>query len=80
MDDLQILDSADQVFEALGGPAGVAELTGSKSPRVSNWKASGSFPPAMYGLMIDALNARGKTAPRALWRMKQRADATGEHA
>lgn len=69
---LQCLETADQVFDALGGNSGVAELTGSKPPRVSNWRISGSFPPSFYVVMTDALRARGKTAPAALWRMRAR--------
>lgn len=68
--DLETLETADKVFEALGGPAGVQDVTGGKPSQVSNWKAIGSFPPNTYVAMIDALQARGKAAPPSLWRMK----------
>ncbi len=71
--DLECLDTADQVFDALGGNSGVAELTSSKAPRVANWRAAGSFPPKTYVTMTDALRARGKTAPASLWRMLEAA-------
>lgn len=73
--DLEILETADQVFEALGGSSGIAELTESKLSRVSNWRAIGSFPPGFYVVMLDALHERGKTAPASLWRMRARETA-----
>jgi hypothetical protein len=71
--DLEILDTADQVFDALGGNSGVAEVTAAKAPRVSNWRAAGSFPPNTYVAMTDALRVQGKTAPATLWRMLEAA-------
>jgi hypothetical protein len=73
---LEILETADQVFDALGGNQGVAELTESKPSRVSNWRICGSFPANFYVLMTDALRSRGKTAPASLWRMREAAEAS----
>ena len=71
--DLEILETADQVFDALGGNSGVGELTNSKPSRVSNWRGVGSFPPNMYAVMNNALRERGKAAPASLWRMLEAA-------
>lgn len=68
--ELEILETADQVFKALGDSAGVAELTRGKLSQVSNWKKFGSFPPKTYVVMTEALRAQGKTAPASLWRMQ----------
>lgn len=73
--DLQILDTAADVFTALGENPGVAELTGAKASAISMWRAAESFPPNTYVIMTDALRAVGKTAPDSLWRMKVPAEA-----
>ena len=73
--DLEFLETADQVFDALGGNSGIEALTGSLPSAVSNWKAFGSFPPNTYVVMTDALRAVGKTAPASLWRMRVSAEA-----
>lgn len=74
--DLQMLETATEVFTALGENPGVAELTGAKASAISMWRAAESFPPNTYVLMTDALRAIGKTAPDSLWRMKVPAEAT----
>lgn len=76
--DMMNLETAEEVFDALGGNAGVEELTHSKPSRVSNWRNSGSFPSNMYVVMTDALRERGKAAPASLWRMH--APTETEHA
>lgn len=73
--DMVILETAEQVFDALGGNPGVAELTLSTPSRVSNWRSAGRFPSNMYVIMNDALRERGKTALAALWGMKMPAEA-----
>lgn len=64
------LETFAEVWAALGGNSGVAELMQAKPSRLSMWKKAGSFPPNTYSTMIDALRQRGKTAPDSLWRMK----------
>lgn len=71
---LEILHTADQVFEALGGNSGVEDITGGKPSAVANWRAFASFPPNTYVVMTDALRARGKAAPASLWRMRTPAE------
>jgi hypothetical protein len=75
MGDLQLLQTADQVFEALGGNVGVQAVTCSKPTQVSNWRKFGAFPSNTYVAMTEALRERGKTAPPALWRMRVREGA-----
>lgn len=67
------LETADAVFDALGGFEAVATLTGSKYKAVVNWKSAGAFPPKTYGVMIDALAEKGFAAPRPLWGMVKKA-------
>ena len=76
--DMMILRTAEEVFEALGGNPGVAQLTDSKATAVANWRALGSFPPNTYVVMTECLRAQGKIAAAALWRMKVPAET--EHA
>lgn len=71
----EMLETATQVFDALGGNAGVGKLTGAKSSAMSMWRQAESFPPNTYVAMTDALRALGKTAPDSLWRMKVPAGA-----
>ena len=65
------LNTTSEVLDALGGNAGVAELTGSKPKAVLNWRSFDKFPANTYAVMIAALQERGKTAPASLWGMKQ---------
>lgn len=73
--DSVILTTVDEVFEALGGNAGVAQVTASKPTAVSNWRAFGHFPTNTYLIMTEALRAQGKAAAPSLWRMKATAEA-----
>lgn len=70
MDDLERLETAAQVFTALGENPGVAELTGDKPSTISMWRAAGSFPSNTYVVLTEALRAVGKTAPDSLWKMR----------
>jgi hypothetical protein len=63
--------TASEVMDALGGNTGVRMLTGSTANAVSNWRAFGTFPSSTYVVMLAALNARGKTAPASLWKMRE---------
>lgn len=70
-----MLDTADAVFEVLGGLHGMAELTRGDATTerqykvVSNWKAAGAFPSKTYVVITKALSARGCRAPASLWGM-----------
>jgi len=63
------LETADAVFEALGGAEAVMALTCSKYKAVFNWKATGAFPPRTYVALTAALNERRYTAAARLWGM-----------
>lgn len=67
---LELLHTASDVFDALGGNSGLEALTGSKPSAISMWKKAGSFPANTYVVMTDALAAVGKRAPDSLWGMK----------
>lgn len=67
---LEILESTEQVIEALGGNVPVAELTSSKANAVSNWRNFKTFPANTFFAMNNALQAIGKMAPPTLWGMK----------
>lgn len=49
------LNTVDSVIEALGGNAGVSELTGLSMQAVSNWKFRGSIPPEHFMVISTAL-------------------------
>ena len=67
---MEHLETISEVFEALGGNAGVIAITGNKPTAVSNWKVVGRFPAKSYLVLQAALKAVGKTAPAALWGME----------
>lgn len=72
---MEELSTTSQVMDALGGNSAVAELTGSTSKAVWNWRGFDTFPSNTYVAMIEALRARGKTAPSSLWGMKMPVEA-----
>jgi hypothetical protein len=67
---IETIETAEEVFDALGGNSAVEALTASKPSTVSNWRSFGSFPSNTYVTMTDALRAVGKTAPASLWGMR----------
>lgn len=70
----EAIETAEQVFNALGGNAAVEIITSSKPSTVSNWRSFGTFPSNTYVAMTEALAARGKSAPPSLWGMKAPVD------
>lgn len=64
-----ILLTVREIFEALGGTAGVAHIAGVKYNCASNWKSFGRIPPQYYLVMIRALAERGYGANPEHWRM-----------
>jgi hypothetical protein len=73
-----VLETADAVIKALGDNAGVRELTGARSSRVSNWRASGRFPSDMFEVMTVALARLGHSAPSSLWGQREAVAADSE--
>jgi hypothetical protein len=67
---MQELSTTSEVLDALGGNSAVAEITGSTTKAVWNWRGFETFPSNTYVAMIGALHAIGKTAPASLWGMK----------
>jgi hypothetical protein len=63
------LETSSAVFEALGGYAKVAKLTGRQVSAVYMW--TNGFPSNTYVVMTEALAEIGKSAPAALWGMTQ---------
>lgn len=61
------LRTAEQVIEALGGPAATARLTGRKDQHVWNWKRDGRLPAKTFLIVSQELQSRGLTAPPALF-------------
>jgi hypothetical protein len=70
------LCTTSEVIDALGGNRPVADLTRSNPKAVWNWRGFPKFPSNTYLTMIEALAAKGKTAPASLWGM--RAPAEGQ--
>jgi DNA-binding transcriptional regulator YdaS (Cro superfamily) len=55
-----MLNSVDDVVDALGGTASVASLLGVGPSAVSNWRARGKIPEDNFLLVRDALKANGR--------------------
>lgn len=68
------LTTTSSIIDTLGGNAAVAELTGSNSKAVWNWRGFDTFPSNTYVVMIAALNAKGIAAPASLWGMRNAAE------
>lgn len=67
---MDVLSTASEVMDALGGNSAVAEITASKPKAVWNWRKDNFFPSNTYVALTEALSAKGKTAPASLWGMK----------
>lgn len=65
-----VLHTTSEVMDALGGNLAVAEITGRNAKAVWNWRGFDTFPSNTYVAMTEALLAKGKSAPAALWGMK----------
>lgn len=72
---MQELLTTSDVIDELGGNGPVGALTDSKPKAVSMWRTVGKFPWRTEMPIIEALRARGKTAPRSLWGMKMKGRA-----
>jgi hypothetical protein len=57
------------VFDALGGTAAVALITGRKYSAAFNWRKFNRFPANTFRDLQKALAAKGHTAPDSLWGM-----------
>lgn len=62
------LTTTNEVIDALGGLAIVAEITGRKTGAAWNWQKFETFPADTFLAMTTALAERGHDAPPSLWR------------
>jgi hypothetical protein len=53
-----MLNSVDDVIDALGGPAATAAVAGIGASGVSNWRTRGKISPAKFILIKEALAAK----------------------
>ncbi len=73
---MQTASKVEQVIEILGGDREIVALCGVAAPNAAYmWRSRGNFPPETYVLLIEALKAKGYTAPPSLWRMREGAAA-----
>jgi hypothetical protein len=69
------LSTVEEVISELGGFDAVKDLTHrTSSSAVPVWKFRQKFPPNTFAVMMEALEAKGATAPETLWGMTQRED------
>jgi hypothetical protein len=61
------VEALEDVVRELGGVVQVARITRRKPRAVSNWRRKGTFPSALYFVMVDELPDRGFYAPHSLW-------------
>jgi hypothetical protein len=66
-----MLDSIDDVFEALGGPSKVAALCGVGTTAVSNWRVRGRISKGSFMVVREALAALGKEASPSVFGFKE---------
>lgn len=57
-----ILETVDEVIDAVGGTADAAKIAGVKPPGVSNWRARGRIPADKSMIFAEALRPLGKSA------------------
>lgn len=69
----ELIKSADDVIDKLGGTNAVARLMRLDARAVSNWRKRG-LPPETFVALTAALNANGLYAPPSLWRMREIAE------
>ncbi len=61
------LHTVEEIIVQLGGIHEVARLVERGDTAIYNWLANRRMPPDHYKVMIDALAAKGLTAPSHLW-------------
>lgn len=66
-----VLDTVAQIVKILGGTARTAELADVSMTKISDSKRKGMLPTNTFDILRNALNAKGYTAPNALWGMKE---------
>jgi hypothetical protein len=66
-----MLNSVDDVIEALGGTSATASLAGVGTSAVSMWSKRREFPAEYFVLFRDALAALGKEVDPSVFRFKE---------
>lgn len=66
-----MLNSIDDVIEALGGATAVASLVGVGVSAVSNWSKRGRISQDNFMIIRDALAAKGKEAAPSVFGFKE---------
>lgn len=64
-----MLNTVEQVIDALGGTSAVASITRNTDPAVSNWKQRGWIPSSHYLRIRNALVERDLDVDPAVFRM-----------
>lgn len=62
-----ILQTSDEVIDALGGTTAAAKLVGKLPQSINNSRRSGRLPADTFLIFSEALKARSKRAPTSLW-------------
>lgn len=65
-----MLNTVDEVLEALGGDIPAAALAGVGASALSNWRSRGKIPPEYFALFSDALAASGVAVSREAFGFK----------
>ena len=66
-----MLNSVEEVIEAVGGNAAAASLAGVGASAVSNWRSRGEIPPENFLLFRDALAASVKESALSVFGFKE---------
>jgi hypothetical protein len=66
-----MLNTVDDVIEALGGPTKTAALAGVGASAVVNWRVRGEIPPENFLLIRDALAALEKEVEPSVFGFKE---------
>lgn len=68
---MRTVTQATDVFDALGGIAKVAEITGTTYNAACNWKSFNRFPSRTFLLLQSELDTKGLRADPSLWGMEK---------
>jgi hypothetical protein len=67
----QIINSAADVVDCLGGSTKLARLLDEKQGTVGQWKMRNKLPPHRYFPLKRLLNEKGFDAPPSVWGMQE---------
>ena len=58
-----MIETIDEIVEALGGTVATGKICGLGAPAVSGWKTRQRIPPEHYFALCEALEVAGKPMP-----------------